>query len=124
VSPEDVPEGPLCVDTDVFSLIFTRKGRFEEFWPLIQGHVLAVSFSVVGELRAGAIKARWSAKRRERQERVLREHYVVLTPTDRVVHQFHVPRTPCLPAGVPGRVVPARVPRARGGGSLGCDLNQ
>ena len=88
MSPEDVPEGPLCVDTDVFSLIFTRKGRFEEFWPLIEGHVLAVSFSVVGELRAGAIKAGWRAKRRERQERVLREHYVVLTPTDRVVHQF------------------------------------
>ena len=25
--PADVPDGPLCVDTDVFSLVFTRKQR-------------------------------------------------------------------------------------------------
>lgn len=88
MKPGDVPPGPLCVDTDVFSLIFTKKGRFEEFWPLLRGRLLAVSFASVGELRAGAAKANWGAPRIERQERVLREHYVVLTPTDTVVMQF------------------------------------
>jgi predicted nucleic acid-binding protein len=47
-----------------------------------------VSFAVVAELRAGAIKAGWGPRRRERQERILRQHYVVLTPTDRVVTKF------------------------------------
>lgn len=88
MTPEDIPPGPLCVDTDVFSLVFTKKGRFEEFWPLLRGRLLAVSFASVGELRAGAAKANWGAARIERQERVLREHYVILTPTDAVVTQF------------------------------------
>jgi predicted nucleic acid-binding protein len=88
VTPDDVPDGPLCVDTDVFSLVFTRKGRYGDFLPLIEGRVLAVSFAVVAELRAGAIKAGWGPRRRERQERILRQHYVVLTPTDRVVTRF------------------------------------
>jgi hypothetical protein len=59
VIPDDVPDGPLCIDTDVFSLVFTRKGRYEDFLPLIGGRILAVSFAVVAELRAGAIKAGW-----------------------------------------------------------------
>jgi predicted nucleic acid-binding protein len=88
VTSGEIPAGPLCVDTDVFSLIFTRKGRYQDFHPLIDGRVLAVSFAVVAELRAGAIKAGWGAHRRERQERILRQHYVVLTPTDRVVAVF------------------------------------
>lgn len=88
MTPEAVPAGPLCVDTDVFSMVFTRKGRFTEFWRLLDGHVLALSFAVVAELRAGAIKARWGAKRIDRQERVLRERYVVLTPNDSIVRRF------------------------------------
>lgn len=59
-----------------------------QFLPLIEGRVLAVSFAVVAELRAGAIKAGWGPRRRERQERSLRQHYVVLTATDRVVTRF------------------------------------
>jgi hypothetical protein len=65
VTPDEVPDGPLCVDidTDVFSLVFTRKGRFGDFLPLIEGRVLAVSFAVVAELRAGAIKAGFTSTR-------------------------------------------------------------
>lgn len=38
--------GPLCVATDVFLIVFTRKGRFTEFWRLLDGHLLAPSFAV------------------------------------------------------------------------------
>lgn len=88
MTPDEVPDGPLCIDTDVFSLVFTRKGRYGDFLPLIEGRLLTVSFAVVAELRAGAIKAGWGPHRRERQERILRQHYVFLTPTDRVVTKF------------------------------------
>jgi predicted nucleic acid-binding protein len=38
VKPEDVPDGPLLVDTDVFSWITWRRERYEEFDRLITGH--------------------------------------------------------------------------------------
>jgi hypothetical protein len=49
VKPSDVPAGPL-VDTDVFSFVHYRKGRYADFAALIQGHALALPFPVVGEL--------------------------------------------------------------------------
>jgi hypothetical protein len=45
VKPEEVPVGPLLVDTDVFSYLFGRKGRYEEFGPLLEGHLLCMSFA-------------------------------------------------------------------------------
>jgi len=56
VTTDDVPDGPLLIDTDVFSWIIWERNRFEEFRNLIQGHLLAVSFATVGELRSGAVR--------------------------------------------------------------------
>ena len=88
MTPEDVPDGPLVVDTDVFSFLYGRRGRHGEFRPLVDGHLLVVSFATVGELRAGVMKAKWGEDRRQRLERVLRENYLVLTATDAVVEQY------------------------------------
>lgn len=44
MNPDDVPAGPLVVDTDVFSWLAWRRERHEEFGALVEGHVLAVSF--------------------------------------------------------------------------------
>lgn len=74
MTPEDVPDGPLCVDTDVFSFLYGRRGRHAEFRPLVDGHLLVVSFATVGELRAGVMKAGWGDERRQRLDRVLREN--------------------------------------------------
>lgn len=86
--PEDVPEGPLCVDTDVFSFMYLRKASHQLFRELVEGHLLVVSFATVGELRAGAVKAKWGEARKSGLERVLRENYLVLTATDAVVHAY------------------------------------
>ncbi len=88
MSPENVPEGPLCVDTDAFSFMYLRKAPHRAFRELVEGHLLVVSFATVGELRAGAIKARWGESRRDSLERVLRENYLVLTATDAVVESY------------------------------------
>ncbi len=67
--PEEVPPGPLLVDTDVFSWITWRRGRFAEFDVLVEGHLLALSFATVAELRAGALSASWGKRRRRALER-------------------------------------------------------
>jgi len=52
MNAEDVPDGPLQVDTDVFSSWYRRTGRHEEFQHLADGHDLAMSFASVGEALA------------------------------------------------------------------------
>lgn len=88
MSPEDVPDGPLCVDTDAFSFMHLRRGRHEDFRQLVSGHLLTVSFATVGELRAGPIRAGWGERRVQRLEQMLRQNYIVLSPTDAVVHKY------------------------------------
>lgn len=88
MTPEDVPDGPLCVDTDAFSFVYLGRGRKDDFRRLIDGHLLAVSFATVGELRAMTYQAAWGERRRQHLDTVLRENYVVLTATDAVVEQY------------------------------------
>lgn len=88
MTPEDVPDGPLCVDTDAFSFFYLRKGAHEQFSKLVHGHLLVVSFATVGELRSMGFRANWGAARRQRLDQVLRENYIVLTATDAVVSKY------------------------------------
>lgn len=88
MSPGDVPDGPLCVDTDAFSFVYLHRGRHHDFRRLMEGHLLVLSFATVGELRAMTHRANWGERTRQRLETVLRENYVVLTATDTVVEQY------------------------------------
>jgi predicted nucleic acid-binding protein len=87
VGPDDVPAGPLAVDTDVFSMIHNRRGRHAEFAPLIEGHPLALPFPVVGELKVGAIRGGLQSKRLDALNAAIRTCVVI--PTDaRVVDKW------------------------------------
>jgi len=88
VRPDEVPAGPLLVDTDVFSWVTWRRNRHEEYAELIAGHVLAVSFATVAELRQGALMANFGDRRRDMLEDKIRRHYVVLTATDAVTSWY------------------------------------
>jgi predicted nucleic acid-binding protein len=61
VRPEQVPPGPLLVDTDVVSLLALEEERADEFAALVQGHELFVCFVTVAEietfLRLGVLNA-------------------------------------------------------------------
>ncbi len=86
--PDEVPQGePLLVDTDVFSMVHYGKGRGADFEPLLVGRPLALSFAAVAELRAGAIKNNWGARRLAEQARFLTAYTVVPANID-VVERY------------------------------------
>jgi predicted nucleic acid-binding protein len=87
MNPQDVPEGPILVDTDVFSFLLTKRGPYEAFEKLVDGHPFVLSFAVVGELRAGAFKAEWGSRRTTELEQRIRA-CVVMNPTDKVATHY------------------------------------
>lgn len=86
---EELPDGPLCIDTDVFSYLYTGRGQHvAEFRELIRGHLLVMSFATVGELRAWTLRTKYGERRRADIERRIREQYLVVTPTNAVVEVY------------------------------------
>jgi predicted nucleic acid-binding protein len=87
VGPDDVPAGPLAVDTDVFSMVHDRRGRHAAFGLLIAGHPLALPFAVVGELKVGAIRGGLQSRRLDALNAAIRTCVVI--PTDvRIVDKW------------------------------------
>jgi len=87
VTPGQVPAGPLVVDTDIFSYLRTRRGRYAEFAQLLTGHVLTVSFATYGEVLAGGYRAGLGPRRMEDLRAVL-GGFVVLPYTSAVVEAW------------------------------------
>jgi predicted nucleic acid-binding protein len=77
MSPEDVPEGPLLIDTDVVSYWVVDAPQAQRFSALVAGHELALSFGTYGELLANAHARRWGESRIESLRRRLRGFVVV-----------------------------------------------
>jgi predicted nucleic acid-binding protein len=71
VRPEDVPDGPLAVDTDAFSFVHLRKGAYQSYTALMAGHQLALPSAVVGELKVGAIRSGIGGKKLEELDRAV-----------------------------------------------------
>ena len=89
MNPEDVPQGPLCVDTDVFRYLHVgKRPHLDEFQQLVRSHVLVLSFATVGEVRAWSLHHKFGDRRRQELEQKILDHYVVLTPTDAVVRAY------------------------------------
>lgn len=67
----------LLVDTDVFSYLWQERPEAETFRPVVEGAILVLSFTTVGEVWYGACKRRWGDRRMNELEQALRP-YVVL----------------------------------------------
>jgi predicted nucleic acid-binding protein len=92
VRPEDVPGGPLAIDTDAFSAVHWGKGRRDEFAALIAGHALAMPFPVVAELKVGAIRGKLGKRSLEKLRLAI--GVCVVIPSDaRVVEQWAAMRS-------------------------------
>jgi len=77
VTPEEVPPGPLLVDTDVVSYWALKAPSAGKFEALTVGRDLAISFATYGELLAIGHRARWQTRRLEELRQRMRG-FVVL----------------------------------------------
>lgn len=84
MTPDEVPDGPLLVDTDVVSYWTAQSPVGSPFATLAGGHELAVSYATYGELLANGHRNRWGERRMD----VLRQHlkgFVVIPYDEQVV---------------------------------------
>lgn len=68
MTPEDLPPGPVLLDTDAASWIHRGSLHAERFAPFVVNRVNVLSFATVGELRVGAGLAGWGEVRRRELE--------------------------------------------------------
>lgn len=73
----------LLLDTDVFSYLFKDHPLAGVYRPLLQGHILAISFMTVAELFHGAFRAVWGEIQLERLEAQIKS-YLVIPSNDRM----------------------------------------
>lgn len=75
--PDDVPRGPLLLDTTAFSIVL--KGRSEDgpWRDLMLGHDLMISWVTFGEALAGALANNWGAVRMGHLESALASMTVI-----------------------------------------------
>lgn len=76
--PEDVPAGPLLVDTDVATWLLVDAEHAAPWKPLLRGHLLALSFANVGELLALPISRSWCVSRTKDWTEAIRSTFVVV----------------------------------------------
>lgn len=88
--PEDVPAGPLLVDTDVATWLLVDAEHAVPWKPLLRGHLLALSFANVGELLALPISRTWGERRTKDWTEAIRSTFVVV-PFSAAVAGFWAP---------------------------------
>jgi predicted nucleic acid-binding protein len=92
--------GPVVVDTGVFGadLSATSKPLADLYGDVLTGRSILISFVTVAELRYGALRAGWGAKRRDELEAVIGEAKVVW-PGHALASQYAALRAECVTAG-------------------------
>ena len=85
----EVPDGPLLVDTDVFSYLFAEHERYVPFKPLLQGHLLCMSFASYAEALCLGYQRGWGSVRMAKLRTALR--YYVILPYDDAVAEHWAP---------------------------------
>lgn len=78
MKPNDVPAGPLLIDTDVATWLLTGRPEAERWRPLLRGHLLTLSFVNVGELLALPLSRLWDTARVAAWSEAIRRNFVVL----------------------------------------------
>ncbi len=69
MTPEDLGDSPILVDTDVFSFVVWGREPASWYEPYLANRLWVLSFATVAELRYGAHKAGWGERRRTELER-------------------------------------------------------
>lgn len=72
MTPQDLGDSPVIIDTDVFSFVVWKKDPYQWYEPFLEDRPWVLSFATVAELRHGALKADWGQKRTNELERRVR----------------------------------------------------
>lgn len=72
MTPEDLGDSPVLVDTNVFSYVVWERGPHDYYEPYLTDRLWALSFVTVAELRYGAHHAGWGERRLRELERRVR----------------------------------------------------
>lgn len=101
MSAEEVPAGPLLIDTDVLSWVALGEGRAEEFAALLVGHELFTSFVTVAEVRTFLSMDVLAEDRAEALRKGLADYTPLPTRIDDVVAEWVRLRTATITTGTP-----------------------
>lgn len=69
MTPEDLGDSPIVLDTGVFSLMISERQPYVRYTPFLADRLWVLSFATVAELRFGALKAGWGNKKCEDLEK-------------------------------------------------------
>ena len=75
--PDEVPAGPLVLDTDAFTFVSDRSSVGDPFRSLVAGHELLLTFVTVGEALQGALSRGWGHEKMNALESRLRSYGVI-----------------------------------------------
>jgi predicted nucleic acid-binding protein len=85
---DEVPAGPILIDTDLATWLLLGDDHAAPWLPLLRGHLLVLSFVNVGELLALPLARSWGKRKLTRWSDAIREHFVVLPFTIAITEQW------------------------------------
>lgn len=88
----------VLLDTDVFSYLWQQRPEAEKFAPLVEGRVVALSFTAVGEAYYGAYKRKWGERKLADLDAALRPFLILPYNRDLAMTWARV-RAECEAAG-------------------------
>ncbi|MBO0767216.1 MAG: hypothetical protein J2O48_00895 [Solirubrobacterales bacterium] len=97
MTPDEVPAGPLLVDTDVVSWLALDEARADDFGTLMLGHEFFVSFVTVAEVRTLLAMDTLTDAKREALSTGLEEYPVLPVPVDAMVSEWVKLRAATIP---------------------------
>ncbi len=77
MTPEDVPAGPLILDTDALTFVSAATSAGDAYRSLVRGHELFLTFVTVGEALNGVLSRGWGDTKVSAFETRLRMYGVI-----------------------------------------------
>ena len=72
----------LLLDTNIVSFMFKQHRLWNDYFPMLLGRDLAISFQTEAELEAGSLVAQWSDKKRIKLDAFLEQYSLIHSDDD------------------------------------------
>jgi hypothetical protein len=68
--------GFVIVDTDVFSYLWQKKNKYQQYAPYLEGSVPVLAFTSIAEAYYGARRSQWGPSRMQNLDEAIRRYVV------------------------------------------------